>query len=321
MKKWLVEELICPQCLDNEFVLNPDIQTQTDDEIIEGKLVCPQCKQVYEIHEGIAVVVPEQTLPIVQDVAGYNSFSMLSSYLWSHYSEFFNGPDATDAYQKWARAFDTQRPGWALDIGCSVGRLTFEMTKTHDRAVGLDTSISFVRAARELAAQMRLAFDLIMEGRITEKRACDLDPDFGFDRAEFIVADAMALPFRSRRFATVSSVNILEKVPNPLVHLTEANRVMDEKEAQFLFSDPFSWDENVNSPDLWLGGTDEGTFKGFGMDNICRLLQDPESVFSPGFTIRDVGQVLWKIRKTRNLWEHITSQFVVAQRKIEEGGV
>ncbi len=315
MKKWLIEELICPQCQDNDSGLNPEIHTETDDDIIEGYLGCPQCRQTYGIHEGIAVVVPEQTMPIIRDATGYNSFSMLSSYLWSHYSEFFNGPDATDAYQKWARAFGAQRSGWALDIGCSVGRLTFEMTRTHDRAVGLDTSISFIRAARRLAAEKQLAFDLIMEGQITEKRSCDLDPVFGFDQAEFIVADAMALPFRSRRFATVSSVNILEKVPNPLLHLTEANRVMDEKEARFLFSDPFSWDESVSGPDCWLGGTNEGPFKGFGIDNICRLLQDPESVFSPGFTIQDKGQVLWKIRKTRNLWEHITSQFVVAERQ------
>lgn len=315
MKKWLIEELICPQCLDNENVLDPDICTETDEDILEGRLVCPQCGQGYEIHEGIAVVVPDKTLPVIQDARGYNSFSMLSSYLWSHYSEFFNGPDATDAYQKWALAFSSQQSGWALDIGCSVGRLTFEMTRTCDRAVGVDTSISFVRAARELAAEKRLAFDLVMEGRITEKRSCDLDPEFGFDHAEFIVADAGALPFRAGRFAAVSSVNILEKVPDPLLHLAEANRVMDAKAARFLFSDPFSWDESVNSPELWLGGTQEGPFKGFGMDNICRLLQDPESVFSPGFTIRDKGDVLWKIRKTCNLWEHITSLFVVAERK------
>ncbi|PIE66963.1 MAG: methyltransferase type 11 [Deltaproteobacteria bacterium] len=314
MKTWLIDALICPQCLDSEIELNLDISAGTDDEIIEGRLACPQCGQAYHIHEGLAVVVPEKTLPVIQETTGYNSFSMHSSYLWSHYSEFFNGPDATDAYQKWARVFGAERSGLALDIGCAVGRLTFEMTKTHDRAVGLDTSISFVRAARELAARKRLVFDLIMEGQITEKRACDLDPEFGFDRVEFIVADAMALPFRSRRFATVSSVNILEKVPDPLLHLAEANRVMDENDARFLFSDPFSWDENVNSPDRWLGGTKDGPFKGGGMDNICRLLQDPESVFSPGFNIKDMGQVLWKIRKTRNLWEHITSQFVVAER-------
>jgi len=318
MKKWLIEELICPECLDKdsdkEVLLTVDIKRETDEEIIEGQLNCPGCGRQYDINAGIAVVVPEKTLPITRDRAGYGSFSMRSSYLWSHYSEFFNGPDATNAYKKWAAAF-TPREGWALDIGCAVGRLTFELTKTHDRAVGIDTSLSFIRAARNLATQRHLEFDLIMEGEITERRSSNLDPDFEFENAEFIVADAMALPFRSDRFATASTVNILEKVPDPSLHLSEANRVMDKTNALFLFSDPFSWDETVSSPDLWLGGTNEGPFKGSGMENVCRMLQDDNGIFSPGFGIQETGGVQWKIRKTQNLWEHITSQFVIAQRE------
>ena len=313
MKKWLKEELICPECLDTQTPLTVDSQKENDEEIIEGRLVCPNCQSAYEIHNGIAVVVPAKSLSITKDTAGYGSASMLSSYLWSHFAEFFNGPDATDAYKIWARGFSPQK-GWALDIGCSVGRLTFELTKTHDRAIGLDTSLSFIRAARKLAAQKRLEFDLILEGKISQTRSSDLDPAYGFDNAEFIVADAMALPFRSNRFATAASINILEKVPDPLKHLQEANRVMDKSKAQFLFSDPFSWDEAVSTPDLWLGGRNSGPFQGHGMDNICRLLQDNNGVFSPGFDIREKGEVLWKIRKTRNLWEHITSQFVLGQR-------
>lgn len=318
MKKWLIKELICPECLDKdsdkEILLTVDIKKETDEEIIEGKLNCPGCGRQYDIREGIAVVVPEKTLPITKNMAGYGSFSMRSSYLWSHYSEFFNGPDATNAYKKWASAF-TPRKGWALDIGCAVGRLTFELTKTHDRAVGIDTSRSFIQAARNLATQRHLKFDLIMEGKITERRSSNLDPDFKFENAEFIVADAMALPFRSDRFATASTVNILEKVPDPSAHLREANRVMDKTNARFLFSDPFSWDETVSSPDLWLGGRNEGPFKGFGMENVCRMLQDASGIFSPGFSIQETGGVHWKIRKTQNLWEHITSQFVIAQRE------
>jgi SAM-dependent methyltransferase/uncharacterized protein YbaR (Trm112 family) len=318
MKKWLIGELICPECLNkdvnNEVPLTVDIQRETHEEIIEGRLNCPGCGRQYDINEGIAVVVPEKTLPITRNRAGYGSFSMRSSYLWSHYSEFFNGPDATDAYKKWAAAFKP-REGWALDIGCAVGRLTFELTKTHDRAVGIDTSLSFVQVARKLMTQRRLEFDLIMEGRITERRSSNLDPDFGFESAEFIVADAMALPFRSDRFATTSSVNILEKVSDPSLHLSEANRVMDKTNARFLFSDPFSWDETVSSPNLWLGGRNDGPFKGFGMENICSMLHDGNGIFSPGFRIQETGRVQWKIRKTQNLWEHITSQFVIAQRE------
>ena len=313
MKKWLVEELICPECMNTQSLLSVDSQKENDEEIIEGRLICPLCQSTYEIHDGIAVVVPAKTLPITRDTAGYGSFSMLSSYLWSHYSEFFNGPDATDAYRKWAEEFKP-RSGWALDIGCSVGRLTFELTKTHDRAVGMDTSLSFIRAARQLAARQRVEFELILEGRITRTASGDLDPAFKFDTVEFIVADAMALPFRSGRFATTTSVNILEKVPDPLRHFKEADRVMDKSDAQFLFSDPFSWDESVNHPDSWLGGRNSGPFKGYGMDNLCRLLEEDAGVFSPAFTVQEKGQVLWKIRKTRNLWEHITSQFLMGRR-------
>lgn len=317
MKKWLIEELVCPECLgkdsNKEILLTADIHRENDEEIIDGRLNCPSCGSQYDINAGVAVVVPEKTLPITWHQSGYGSFSMRSSYLWSHYSEFFNGPDATDAYKRWAAAF-TPRKGWALDIGCAVGRLTFEMTKTHDRAVGIDTSLSFIRAARKLISQQHLEFDLIIEGEITERKSSDLDPDFKFENAEFIVADAMALPFRSDRFATASSVNILEKVPDPSVHFSEANRVMDKANARFLFSDPFSWDETVSSPNLWLGGRKEGPFKGFGMDNISRMLQDGRGLFSPAFSIQEKGCVQWKIRKTQNLWEHISSQFVIGQR-------
>jgi len=318
MKKWLTSELICPECLDREpdkeVQLTVDIHRENDEDIIDGRLNCPDCGRKYDINDGVAVVVPEKTLPVTWQRGGYGSFSMRSSYLWSHYSEFFNGPDATDAYKKWAAAF-VPRKGWALDIGCAVGRLTFEMTRTHDRAVGVDTSLSFIRAARNLATLKHLEFDLIIEGEITEKRSSSLDHGFEFENAEFIVADAMALPFRRDRFATASSVNILEKVPDPSRHFAEANRVMDRTDARFLFSDPFSWDETVSSPGLWLGGRTEGPFKGFGMENICRMLQDDGGIFSPGFSIQETGRVQWKIRKTQNLREHITSQFVIAQRE------
>jgi len=314
MKKWLLEELICPECLEQEIGLAVDSSQENDDEILEGRLLCPECGMQYGIHNGIAVVVPKKTLPITRDQAGYGSFSMLSSYLWSHYSEFFNGPDATDAYRRWASVL-TPHDGWALDIGCSVGRLTFEMTKTHHRAVGIDTSLSFIRAARQVAARKRVEFELIMEGRITEPRSSALDDAFCFAAAEFLVADAMALPFRSNRFATASSVNILEKVPDPATHLTETERIMAENNSRLLFSDPFSWDATVSGPGLWLGGRNEGPFTGFGIDNICRLLTGGGEVFRSTFKILERGEVLWKIRKTRNLWEHITSQFILAQRE------
>jgi 2-polyprenyl-3-methyl-5-hydroxy-6-metoxy-1,4-benzoquinol methylase len=105
---------------------------------------------------------------------------MSSSYMWSHYSEFIDDPDATDAYKRWADAL-TPGKGWALDIGCAVGRLHLEMTKSHDRAVGIDTSLSFIRSARKMMRQRVLDFDLILEGEITERGHGRLDQGFRFE--------------------------------------------------------------------------------------------------------------------------------------------
>ncbi|MCP3874870.1 MAG: methyltransferase domain-containing protein [Desulfobacteraceae bacterium] len=313
MKKWLQEHLICPECIESETALMLEIKKENTDEILEGKFNCPNCESNYLIHNGIAVIVPQKTLPHVEDDRGYNSKNMLSAYLWSHYSEYFNGPNATDAYQKWASHFE-KADGWALDIGCSVGRLSFEMSKTHTHVIGIDTSLSFVKQARQLLLEKHLEFDLIVEGNITQNRSCKLSSEYNFSTTEFIVADAMALPFRSNLFSTAASVNILEKVPHPIQHLREVNRMLQKKHARFLFSDPFSWDESVSAPDLWLSGRNKGPNKGLGMENICRLMEGKNAIFDPAFTIQEKGDVLWKIRKTQNLWEYITSQFIVGKR-------
>lgn len=313
MKKWLQEKLICPECIAQAVPLDLKIITETENDVLEGELTCPACGGHYAINDGVAVVLPKKSLPVLSDPSGYNSRSMLSSYLWSHYSEFFNGPDATDAYQVWASRF-RKTGGWALDIGCSVGRLSFELSKTHSRVIGIDTSLSFIRASRELLRTQRLKFDLIVEGEICEARDCALDESWNYDGIDFIVADALALPFPGDLFSTVTSINVLEKVPQPLQHLREVNKVLRERNAQFVFSDPFSWDAAVSAPELWLGGRNTGTFKGRGMENIHRLFLGEQGVFDPPFTIREKGSVVWKIRKTANLWEHIHSQFIIGER-------
>ena len=313
MKKWLSEKLLCPECIPEETPLDLDITEEKDEDVIEGRLKCSDCGRNYPIQKGIAFVLPEKSLSILSNGTGYNSRGMLSAYLWSHFCDFFNDPDATDAYRIWSAHFKGTN-GYALDIGCAVGRLSFEMSKTYSHVIGIDTSKTFIEKARELLIKRRLDFDLIIEGHMTETRSCDLDDQWNYDSVEFIVADALALPFPKSLFSTVSSVNILEKVPDPLLHLTEADRVLREKDSMFLFSDPFSWDESVMDSGLWLGGKANGRYSGRGMGNISRILSDGDGVFDPPLEIIEKKDIAWKIRKTANLWEHINSQSVVATR-------
>ena len=122
--------------------------------------------------------------------------------------------------------------------------------------------------------------------------------------------------FPKNHFTTVASINLLEKVPSPLQHLMDINRVLTREKARFIFSDPFSWDETVSSAELWLGGSSNGNkYQGRGIDNVRRLLLGEDGIFDPPLQIADKGNVSWKIRKTENLWEHINSQFIIGHRK------
>jgi len=314
MKRWLQEKLICPECAPEEHPLTLRVTREQDGDVLEGELECVSCQRVYGIEEGVAVLLPESSMALLSADSGYNSKAMLSSYLWSHFSEFFNGTGATDAYRTWSSYF-VKTHGWALDTGCAVGRLSFELSKTHSRVVGMDTSLSFIKKARQLLKQKRLEFELIVEGHLTERQSCEFDRDWNYDRVEFVVADAMALPFQRTLFSTATSINVLEKVPQPLHHLANINHVLKDDNAMFVFSDPFSWDEAVSAPDVWLSGRTEGPYKGRGIDTISRLMTGDGGTFHPPFEILDQGDVGWKIRKTENLWEHITSQFLVGVRQ------
>ncbi|MEJ2642422.1 MAG: methyltransferase domain-containing protein, partial [Desulfosarcinaceae bacterium] len=201
------------------------------------------------------------------------------------------------------------------DVGCAVGRYSFELAKTHRHVIGVDTSIAFIHQARQIRNRRRLDFDLIIEGTLTEPRGCRFD-DWDVGEVEFIVADAMALPFRSRSFETVATLNLLEKVPDPLLHLKEINRMLLTERAGFIFSDPFSWDPAVSPPETWLIGTGNGNgdYCRRGIDTLRRMFSGAFGVFDPPLEITADGEVAWRIRKTANLWEHITSQYLVGQR-------
>lgn len=314
MKQWVSEKLICPQCLDNEVPLDLTVREQTADDIIEGLMTCPECAGHFPIQQGIAVLLPEKTRGILNDSRGYNAPGMLSAYLWSHFGDLLNEHGATQAYQVWSADF---RPttGDALDVGCAVGRLAFELAGTHRHVIGLDTSIAFIRKAREILTRKRIAFDLIVEGHLTEPRDYRFEESRDFSGVDFIVADALALPFRQRAFATTAAINLLEKVPDPLKHLTEINRVLNDRSGMFLFSDPFSWDEAVSPPERWLSGNGNARYSARGIDTMRRLFTGEFGVFDPPLGIAADGNVAWKIRKTENLWEHITSQYLIGRRE------
>jgi len=312
MKKALLDMLICPNCVPEEQRLRETITEARKDEIVEGTLQCSQCSSIYPIKEGLAFLNPNHPAPS-RAQNRYETLPVLSSYLWSHYADLLKDEHATDAYSGWA---ELMRPssGACLDTGSAGGRFSLEMAKKFDFVVGIDTSVSFIRASRELMIHRRADLTLPEEGVLTRQETLTFPENWNTDNIEFIVGDAQALPFRSGAFSGLSSLNVVDKVPKPLVHLVEINRVARTFEAQFLFSDPFSWSTEVAPQDDWLGGKPSGQFAGRGKNNIMALLEGKMAGLSPVWHVEAHGHLWWKIRTHSNHFEMIRSCFIKASR-------
>jgi SAM-dependent methyltransferase len=287
------------------------VRQENQGDILEGGLGCPHCERTYPIREGIAFLAPA-TGHGGEAGAKYETAAALSSYLWGHYADLLADPEASTAYRDWA-ALMNSADGVALDIGAAVGRFSFEMSRKWDFVVGIDASVTFIRTARALLNRRSLRITLPLEGRLAREVDLRLPNAWSYDNLEFVVADALALPFCSHSFSGLASLNLIDKVPQPLRHLRETNRVARRTQAQLLISDPYSWSEQVAAPRDWLGGQPDGPFAGHGADNIANMLQNGSKP-RPAWHIERQGHVWWKLRTHANHFELIRSRFIKARR-------
>ncbi|WP_319547822.1 Trm112 family protein [Desulfogranum marinum] len=312
MKRRLLDFLVCPSCLPKNAPFDVTIIQADDDDIEVGTLACTACGAVFPIHDGIAHLDP------FKDQYGatenkYEHQEVVSSYLWSHYSDLFDQEYASEAYAAWSRQINPAE-GIGVDAGGAVGRFTFELSTKCDFAIGVDNSVAFVQTARQLMKERSISFALKDEGLLTRAASFTLPESWQSEKVEFIVGNALALPLRSASIAAYASLNLIDKVPSPLRHLREMNRVTRDTDAQFLLSDPFSWSTEAAPVEEWLGGKKEGLYAGKGLDNVVGILSasDPENQLP--WQIMHKGKAWWKIRTHTNHYELIQSCYLKASR-------
>ncbi len=239
----------------------------------------------------------------------YDQDNVVASYMWSHYADMAGDDEANTAYLEWARLIDI-KPGFALDTGCSVGRFTFELGRNTDFAIGIDYSYESIKMARSIMLAKRGNFSLPEEGKIFQEYGFTLSDKYTKENVEFVVGDAQRLPFASHIFSTCSSLNLIDKVPYPINHLREIDRVAKIQDAQILISDPFSWSEEIAEEEDWLGGKETGLWSGSGIENIITIFSDKEDIISPLWQLNAKGDLWWKIKNHRNHFEMIRSPYI-----------
>ena len=103
----------------------------------------------------------------------------------------------------------------ALDLGCAVGRSTFELSRWARLVVGIDLSHRFVAAANRVRETGRIEIRRIEEGEIVTQLTRELPPELHRDRCQFEVGDATGLRPDIGGFDVVLAANLIDRVKSP----------------------------------------------------------------------------------------------------------
>jgi SAM-dependent methyltransferase len=282
--------LACPTCSAAGGVpvsLSLCAEIEVEGDVISGHFECPECPRRFPILDGVAVLDPEPLRTT------YDRPDFLQAYLWTHYSDLSptpldeGGPDRGDYFERLAAA---PARGFALDLGCNVGRTTFDLSTKAEFVLGVERSFEAVKRAREIARTKRVAFHLKDEG--DRGRYVDLDASGVVrENVEFICGDAAALPLGPGVADTLLAANLVDRMADPLLFLERAHRTVSDG-GQLILTAPFTWKTASTPREKWLGDA-----KSSGREVLLDWLEDH------ALLVEENSELTLTIRNHRRFYE------------------
>eukprot|EP00903_Cladosiphon_okamuranus_P013496 g12571.t1 len=151
-----------------------------------------------------------------------------------------------------------KQPLRAMDVGCAVGGISFELTRSFDEVVGVDFSASFVEAAEQMRVGGRTEYEYLEQGSAVFQREAVLPEGTVPSRASFSQGDACSLDVEALgSFDAVLASNLLCRLPKPQSFLEDLPALVKPGGVAVLIS-PYSWLKEYTAPSEWLGGFREG---------------------------------------------------------------
>lgn len=202
----------------------------------------------------------------------YESDELLQQYLVFHYAtkeqQFpypFGGADALHFSQRCAAEgvdLSTIPPGArALDLGCSVGRSTFELARECEEVIGIDYSHAFIAAANRLQQNGVHPATRLDEGSATTRLEVAVDPAIDRSRVSFEQGDAQHVRRDIGQFDVVIACNLICRLPEPLLVLKRMVELV-KPGGQLFITTPFTWLEEYTPSENWLGDGAQDSFAG-----------------------------------------------------------
>lgn len=130
--------------------------------------------------------------------------------------------------------------GRALDLGCAVGRSSFELSRIAEEVIGIDFSHRFIEVAGEVGRGENPRYRRYREMHLSDTLEARLPEGSQPGRVRFEQGDAMDLRSDLGTFDLVHAANLLCRLPEPKRFLDRLPGLV-EPGGKFLISTPATW--------------------------------------------------------------------------------
>jgi len=241
----------------------------------------------------------------------YETDALISQYAELHYGDAHLGvPNFSKALVSHiAPKLEGRNTRKALDLGCSVGRASFELSRYFDAVQGVDFSTRFIQLAVQLAQTGRIQYALTDEGELESFRTRTLK-ELNLDDVkapEFIQGDACNLKTNLTGYDLILCANLIDRLYEPAKFLNDVHRRVN-RGGLLVIATPYTWTEEHTPKEDWIGG-----FKKDG-ENVTGL-QGLTQRLSPHFKMIDRPfELAFVIRETRRKFQHTLSEVTLWER-------
>ena len=338
---------VCPLCRLSRgvesFLTIGKVAVEEDGEILEGSLICSNrnCLREHPIVDGIPVVLADAsswlnnqilgvfrredlsyfTESILGDLSGHASAldrdrGNNAIYAQSHWAEA--SPSYLTLFEAASRLLAAPAEGVWIDIGCSLGRGSFELAKTtNDLVVGLDLNFSMLRMAQRIRRSGRVKYRSRRVGLVFDSHDYEL-PAYPVEQVSFWCADVAILPFAASTFDGAICMNMLDCVASPLGLLFELGRItMPSSES--ILATPFDWAAGATEPASWIGGHSQRStpHQGSSLSVLKQILSaGSEAGVDTGLFIEaDQDNVTWRLQTHERSTTEYAVYFARLRRK------
>ena len=186
----------------------------------------------------------------------------------------------------------------AIDIGCSVGRIAFELANRYQGlTLGIDVNFSMLRTAQRVLREGLVQYPLKRIGIVYDRQEFKVS----FDNAslvDFWACDALALPFTDDTFGFVSGLNVFDSVTSPRDLLASIGSILSPGGAAVLAT-PYDWSSAATPVETWIGGhSQRGPDRGSAEPLLRKLLTSgahPQSIPELSL-IEEIANFPWAVR-------------------------